>query len=163
MAKTIRYTPIGTIHSPFREPNGVPIQSATARDVEGSVEIFPQYIGGLKDISGFSHLILIYHFHLACRGKLQVRPYLERRRKHGIFSTRSPARPNSIGISTVRLEGIRGKRLRIRDVDVVDGTPILDIKPYVPNFDYRRADKIGWYSGKLEKLRYTKADNRFLR
>ncbi len=160
---TIRYTPIGIIHSPLKKQAGSPIQSVSAKNVKGVVEVFPPYVAGLKDIVGFSHLILIYHFHLVCKPSLTVKPYLEKRRKHGIFSTRAPARPNSIGISTVKVERVRGGRLYVHGLDMLDGTPLLDIKPYVPTFDSRQVESIGWYAGKLSNLPRTKADNRFAR
>jgi tRNA-Thr(GGU) m(6)t(6)A37 methyltransferase TsaA len=162
--RSVRYTPIGVIHSPLKESAGAPIQSVSANHVKGIVEVFPSYARGLKDIAGFSHLILIYHFHMARKQvSLVVRPYLDSEGQHGVFSTRAPARPNSIGISTVRLERIKGRNIYVKDVDIVDGTPLLDIKPYVPRFDYRRAKRIGWYAGKIHRLDNTKADSRFAR
>jgi tRNA (adenine37-N6)-methyltransferase len=157
------YTPIGIIHSPLKDQAGSPIQSVSAKNVEGVVEVFPPYAEGLKDIVGFSHLILIYHFHLVCKASLVVKPYLEKRRRHGIFSTRSPSRPNSVGISTVKVERVRGARIYVRGIDMLDGTPLLDIKPYVPTFDSTQVERIGWYAGKLRNLPHTKADNRFAR
>jgi tRNA-Thr(GGU) m(6)t(6)A37 methyltransferase TsaA len=156
----IRYKTIGIIHSPFKEPRGTPIQPAAARDIEGSVEIFPEYAEGLSDIEGFSHIILIYHFHLSMGFSLKVKPYLDDQ-LHGIFATRAPARPNPIGISIVRLVRVEGKKLYIRDVDIVDGTPLLDIKPYVPEFDMQKAVKIGWLEKNTNKLYEAKDDGRF--
>ncbi|MBL7073825.1 tRNA (N6-threonylcarbamoyladenosine(37)-N6)-methyltransferase TrmO [candidate division KSB1 bacterium] len=156
----IRYKPIGIIHSPFKEPYGTPIQSAGARGIEGVVEIFPEYAEGLKDIEGFSHIILIYHFHLSKGFSLRVKPYLDDQ-LHGVFVTRAPARPNPIGISIVRLVRIEGVKLYIQDVDIVDGTPLLDIKPYVPEFDIREVDNIGWLEKNVNKLHKTKDDGRF--
>ncbi len=161
MRPAIIYKPIGTIHSPFKEPHDAPIQSACAGDSEGTIEIFPKYSEGLADLEGFSHIILLYHFHLSKKGvSLKVKPYLDDQ-LHGVFATRAPARPNAIGMSIVRLVKVEGSKLTIRDVDILDGTPLLDIKPYVPEFDLRNADKIGWFSGKTGKLPETRGDGRF--
>jgi len=158
----IRYKPIGTVRSPFKEPCGTPIQPPGARGVEGTVEIFPEYKEGLKDIDGFSHIVLIYHFHLSDEFSLEVKPYLDDRIR-GVFATRAPARPNPIGISIVRLVRVEGQRLLIRDVDIVDGTPLLDIKPYVPDFDSPEAERIGWLEKNLKELPKTRDDGRFMR
>ena len=160
--RAIRYHPIGIIHSPLKTPIGAPLQSVSAKDLEGTIDIFPEYASGLKDIEGFSHLILIYHFHLASEVSLTVKPYLDNK-THGIFATRAPARPNPIGISTVKLREVKGGWIRVRGIDVVDGTPLLDIKPYVPKFDTRRVQRIGWYDQNLDRLHETRADGRFAR
>jgi tRNA-Thr(GGU) m(6)t(6)A37 methyltransferase TsaA len=156
----IAYRPIGVVHSPFKEPFGAPIQSVAARDVEGVVELFPQYAKGLRDIEGFSHLILIYHFHLSNGPSLIVRPYLDDE-THGVFATRATARPNSIGISVVRLVRVDGTRLYITGVDILDGTPVLDIKPYIPQFDAIETEKIGWLKDRIHMVDETKDDGRF--
>ena len=156
----IRYKPIGIIHSPFKEPRGTPIQPAGARDIEGTVEIAPEYVEGLKDIEGFSHIILIYHFHLSTGYLLKVEPYMDEESR-GVFATRAPNRPNPIGISIVCLVKVDGNMLYIKDVDIVDGTPLLDVKPYVPEFDARKAEKIGWLGGKVNKLSKARDDGRF--
>lgn len=157
----LNYKPIGVIHSPFKEARGTPIQPTGAEGIEGTVEIFPEYCAGLKDIDGFSHLILLYHFHLTDGYSLEVRPYLDKR-IHGVFSTRIPGRPNPIGLSVVRLIKVENCTLHIQDVDIVDGTPLLDIKPYVPEFDLREIDQIGWLSGKAGGARHTKSNGRFV-
>lgn len=157
----IKYKPIGIIHSQFKEPRGTPIQPTVARGIKGTVEVFPEYAEGLKDIEGFSHIILIYHFHLAKKSSLRVRPYMDNEIR-GVFSTRAQSRPNPIGISTVRLMGIEKTVLNIQDVDIVDGTPLLDIKPYVPAFDVRKVKKIGWIEQNIPKLAETKDDGRFV-
>ena len=157
----IKYKPIGIIHSPFNEPHGIPIQSAAARDIEGTIEILPEYTEGLKDIEGFSHIILIYHFHLSRGSTLKVKPYMDYELR-GVFATRAPARPNPIGISIVRLVRVEGGKLHILDVDIVNGTPLLDIKPYVPEFDIREVDKTGWLTENVHKLRKAKDDGRFI-
>ena len=133
MAEII-YQPIGIIHSPFATPPGAPIQPPAAHAIPGTVVIFPEYQEGLQDLEGFSHLFLIYHFHLSRPYTLKVKPFLDATTR-GVFATRAPARPNPIGLSVVRLERIEGNTLFIVDVDIVDGTPLLDIKPYVPAFD----------------------------
>jgi tRNA-Thr(GGU) m(6)t(6)A37 methyltransferase TsaA len=159
--KEIIYKPIGVIRTPFKEPRGVPIQPKAASGIKGTVEILPEYAEGLKDIEGFSHIILVYHFHLTRGFSLKLKPYLDDRLR-GVFSTRAPARPNSIGISVVGLEGVEENMLYVRDVDIVDGTPLLDIKPYVPEFDIREAEKIGWLEKKVQQLSGAKDDGRFM-
>jgi len=129
MMEKITYRPIGVVHSPFKKPEGTPIQSAAATDTSAVVEVFPEYAEGLDDLDGFSHIILLYHFHLAAKCSLSVRPYLDHT-PHGLFATRAPARPNSIGLSIVRLSGISNGELQVMDVDILDGTPLLDVKPY---------------------------------
>ena len=156
----IKYRPIGIIHSPFEGPNGTPIQPAGAKGINGSVEVFPQYAEGLKDVEGFSHIILIYHFHLSGESSLTAKPYMDTE-SHGVFAMRGPSRPNSIGISVVRLVKVEENILRIQDVDIVDGTPLLDIKPYVPEFDIRDVESIGWLEKNVHKLSESKDDGRF--
>lgn len=156
----IEYRQIGIIHSKFRGTYGTPIQPAGARDVEGVVEVFQDYIESLQDLEGFSHIILLYHFHLAGTFSPIVKPYMDDK-EHGVFATRTPSRPNPIGISVVRLVEIKGEKLYVQDVDVVDGTPLLDIKPYVPEFDTRKVERIGWLEKKVRKLQKTKDDGRF--
>jgi len=156
----IKYQPIGVIHSPFKEPKGTPIQPAGANGIRGTVEVFPEYVNGLKDVDGFSHLILIYHFHLSQGSSLEAKPYMNNQAR-GVFAMRGPNRPNPIGISVVRLIRIEENILHIQDVDIVDGTPLLDIKPYVPEFDIREVEKIGWLEKKVHKLSTSKDDGRF--
>jgi len=158
--KEIIYSPIGIIHSPFKRPDGTPIQPKGAQGVNGSVDVFPQYAEGLQDIEGFSHIILIYHFHLSGKSPLTVKPYMDKE-SHGVFAMRGPSRPNSIGISAVRLLRVEGPVLHIQDVDIVNGTPLLDIKPYVPEFDVRNVESIGWLEKNVHKLPESKDDGRF--
>jgi tRNA (adenine37-N6)-methyltransferase len=158
--KDITYKPIGTIHSPFKEISGMPIQQPGAQDVTATIDIESAYAEGLKDLDGFSHVILLYHFHQVKDFKLQLKPFLDDELR-GVFSTRAPVRPNPIGISIVRLMRIEGCTLHIEGVDILDGTPLLDIKPYVPAFDERSADRIGWLSGKAANAREKKSDDRF--
>ncbi len=156
----ITYKQIGIIHSPFKEPKGIPIQSSAARGIGGTIEVFPEYAEGLEDLDGFSHILLLYHFHMVRESLLKVRPFMDEQ-EHGVFSTRAPSRPNPIGISIVRLVGIDGNLLRVRDVDIVDGTPLLDIKPYVPEFDVRAVERKGWLEKNVNKLPSATDDGRF--
>jgi tRNA-Thr(GGU) m(6)t(6)A37 methyltransferase TsaA len=156
----IKYKPIGIIHSPFKEPKGTPIQPPGAKGIKGTVEIFPEYGEGLRDIEGFSHIILLYHFHLSKGEALVVKPYMDSE-AHGVFAMRGPSRPNPIGISVVQLVKVEGNTLHIQDVDIVEGTPLLDIKPYVPEFDLREAAKIGWLETNVHQLSVSRDDGRF--
>jgi len=156
----IRYRPIGFIRTPFASPEGMPIQPAAAKGVVGRVELDPGLADGLKDLDGFSHVILIYHFHRAKPAMLRVKPYMDSVER-GVFATRSPARPNAIGISVVRLLGVERNVLRVENVDIVDGTPLLDIKPYVPQFDGAEDVRIGWLQDNVGKLDHTRDDGRF--
>ncbi len=156
----VEFTPIGVIRTPYEEPKGVPIQPSAGKDIQGTVEVFPEFAEGLKDIDGFSHIILLYHFHLARESKLMGIPFLDDEPR-GIFAIRGPSRPNPIGMSIVRLDRREGNILHIRDMDIVDGTPLLDIKPYVPMFDERDDVKIGWLEGKGSQFPDKKDDGRF--
>ena len=135
--------PIGVIHSPFTDKAQMPIQASRSQ-AKGQVEVYPEFAGGLEDIGGFSHIILLYVFHLSSGYTLQVKPFLDNRLR-GLFSTRYPYRPNPIGLSIVRLVSLQNSLLEIEGVDVLDGTPLLDIKPYVPDFDRREDTRTGWY------------------
>jgi tRNA-Thr(GGU) m(6)t(6)A37 methyltransferase TsaA len=156
-----RYKQIGVIHSPFKEPRGTPIQPTAGKDIEGTAEVFPEFREGLKDLDGFSHIILIFHCHLTKASSLSVKPFLDDQTR-GVFSTRAPGRPNPIGISVVRLIGIEENLLHIKDLDIIDGTPLLDIKPFVSEFDERKAAKKGWLEKNLNKLHESKDDGRFI-
>jgi len=158
----IAYRPIGIIHSPHKKPQGSPIQPTAARGIEGEIDIFPEFAEGLEDLAGFSHIFIIYHCHLSKAYSLKVKPFLDDNQR-GLFATRAPARPNPIGISVVRIVKIEKGHLDILNVDVVDGTPLLDIKPYVPAFDVHTVDKIGWIEDKTGKIKETVDDGRFLR
>ena len=127
----INYSPIGIIHSPFTDLDGMPIQPSGAQGIKGHILINEEFVEGLDDLDGFSHIYLLYHMHLARSYRLKVIPFLDDQLR-GVFSTRAPKRPNSIGLSVVKLNSINLNRLEIENVDIIDGTPILDIKPYVP-------------------------------
>ena len=159
----IVFTPIGVIHTPFHRPEGVPIQGALRPDVEGRVEVYSEYETGLKDVEGFSHLILLYHFHLAEGYSLAVRPFLDDTPR-GVFAIRGPRRPNPIGMTVVRLVKKEGNVLVVGGVDMVDGTPLLDIKPYFPDVDAHRVSRLGWMGDKLRREgRRKRADDRFVK
>jgi tRNA (adenine37-N6)-methyltransferase len=158
--REIVYKPIGTIRTSFQNVEGMPIQPLGAEGTKGSVELFPEYTEGLHDIEGYSHLILIYHFHLSKGASLLVKPFLDDKLR-GVFATRAPKRPNSIGFSVVRLTSVNQNRLEIEDADIVDGTPLLDIKPFVSDFDNRYDTKTGWMTGKQLQARAKRSDERF--
>ncbi len=163
--KKIEFKPIGIIHSPFKELKGMPIQPAGAKRIKGTVEIFPEFKDGLKDLDGFSHIILIFNFHLSKNYNLKVMPYMEDEIR-GVFATRAPRRPNQIGISIVRLDKIEDNIMYISNVDIIDGTPLLDIKPFVPKFDCFDIDentKVGWLKRRVEKVDNHKSDGRFVK
>lgn len=136
--------PIGVIHSPFTQKDNMPIQ-ASRSDAVGQVEVFEDYAAGLTDIEGLSHLILLYVFHRSAGYTLEVEPFLDDK-LHGIFATRYPYRPNPLGLSIVTLTGRQGRQLEVSGIDVLDGTPLLDIKPYIPEFDLRNDVRTGWYA-----------------
>ena len=156
----VTFRPIGVIRTPFSTTAGMPIQATAAVGIPGWIELDPDLAAGLLDLEGFSHLTLLYHLHRITATRLTVTPFLDER-PHGIFATRSPARPNPIGISTVRLLAIAGSTIEIEDVDMLDGTPLLDLKPYVPAFDDRDDVRIGWFTNRLDRLPETLADARF--
>ncbi|MFX1520782.1 MAG: tRNA (N6-threonylcarbamoyladenosine(37)-N6)-methyltransferase TrmO [Promethearchaeota archaeon] len=160
----ITYKPIGIIYSPFKEPKGTPIQPTAAKGIDGKVEVFPEYVDGLQDLDGFSYIIILYHCHLATGFSLKVKPYLDDK-LHGVFATRAPRRPNSIGLSIVNLIRIEENIIHIQDVDIIDETPLLDIKPYVPNFDIREVERIriGWLEKSVHRHKISKDDGRFIK
>ena len=157
----IEYQPIGIIHTPFTEPDGMPIQPAGAAGVAGRVEVFAQYREGLRDLDGFSHIILLYHFHRSRGFTLRVVPFLDTRPR-GVFATRAPRRPNSVGLSVVRLRRVEDGVLHVENVDILDGTPLIDIKPYVPEFEGQAEVRTGWLAEARGKAAQHKSDRRFL-
>jgi tRNA-Thr(GGU) m(6)t(6)A37 methyltransferase TsaA len=156
----ITFDPIGTIYTPFKTKKGMPIQSKGAMGIKGQIILNENLVAGLADLDGFSHIILIYYFHESAGFELKIIPFLDET-KRGVFSTRAPSRPNSIGISVVRLLNIEKNILNIENVDMIDGTPLLDIKPYIPDFDIHEIDKCGWLENKSDKLNEIKSDSRF--
>ena len=138
---------IGVIHTPFASRSGMPIQAARSEAV-GCVEVYPEYAPGLQDLDGFSHVILVYWFHCASSFSLTVRPFLDDHSR-GLFATRYPARPNRIGLSVVELMAVEGCTLHVQGVDMLDGTPLLDIKPFVPAFDHREGSRVGWLTERV--------------
>ncbi len=143
----IEYNPIGFIHTPFKDLNSIPKQSTRGKGIKGTVELLPQYQGGLKDLQGFSHIILLCHFHMVKEFHLDVVPS-GRSTMRGLFATRTPRRPNPIGLSVVRLLEIQENRLLISDLDILDGTPLLDIKPYFQVFEADEEILTGWFDSK---------------
>lgn len=141
--------PIGVIHSPFTEKEQTPIQASRSQ-AAGQVEVFPEYVEGLQDVEGFSHIFLLYIFHCSRGYELKVKPFLDDNLR-GLFSTRYPCRPNPIGFSVVSLVARRENILDIEGVDVLDGTPLLDIKPYIPGFDEHKATRISWYETRSKR------------
>lgn len=156
----VELKPIGVIHSPFHELEGMPIQPAGARGVQGTVEVFQEYRAGLKDLDGFSHIVLLYLFHQSQGFNLHVVPYLDTEIR-GVFATRAPRRPNAIGLSVVQLNMVQDRILHIENVDILDGTPLLDIKPYVPEFDAQFNVRTGWLENARQAVRHRKSDDRF--
>jgi tRNA (adenine37-N6)-methyltransferase len=156
----ITFSEIGRIHSPFHCKEGMPIQSSGAKDMQGTITVDAMYMEGLKDIETFSHIILIYVFHRSEGFQLQVKPFLDNA-VHGVFATRAPRRPNPVGISVVELLKRDGNVLVIKGVDVLDDTPLLDIKPYVPGFDVFQVSSVGWLENKKQQMKTKKSDRRF--
>ena len=148
--RTVQYQIIGVIHSPFNDQKRTPIQSAFS-SARGTVEVFPQYSEGLEGLAAFSHLFLVYHFHQAKPGPLMETPFLDGERPRGIFSIRHYNRPNPIGLSIVEIEKIEGNILFIKGIDVLDGTPLLDLKPYVARFDHRNGVRDGWIDAQQKR------------
>jgi tRNA-Thr(GGU) m(6)t(6)A37 methyltransferase TsaA len=157
---TFTYTPIGIIHSPYEDLSGMPIQPTGARGVRGTIDIFPEYRDGLCDLDGFSRIILIFVFHKSTEYTLVVKPFLDDTQR-GVFATRAPKRPSAIGLSIVRLTGMHECTLDIEDVDILDGTPLLDIKPYVPAFDAYPDAASGWLEPVIQNAESFRSDARF--
>jgi tRNA-Thr(GGU) m(6)t(6)A37 methyltransferase TsaA len=156
----IVYRSIGTIHSPFQDIKGMPVQPGGAEGVRGRVDILPELAPAMKDLDGFSHLILIYHLHRAGEYTALVVPFLDNQ-SHGVFATRAPARPNTIGLSVVKLLRVEENQLYIENVDILDGTPLLDLKPYVPEFDAADDVRVGWLEKSRDQVRRKRSDDRF--
>lgn len=158
----IVFTPIGIIYSQYQSPEGVPIQPLAAKSSSGKIEIFEEYVECLKDLEGFSHIHLLFHFNKPRRKFTPlVTPFLDSKYR-GVFSTRAPHRPNGIGLSVVRLDRVEKNILYISELDIINETPLLDIKPFVPQFDNRDNCRIGWLEGKIENMDNAKDDGRFV-
>jgi tRNA-Thr(GGU) m(6)t(6)A37 methyltransferase TsaA len=156
----ITYHPIGVVYSPFKNIAGMPIQPPGAVGVQGKVEVFPEYQRGLQDVEGFSHIILLYHLHRAKEAKLMVTPFLDPQPR-GVFATRAPTRPNPIGLSVVKLLKLDEHILHIENVDILDSTPLLDIKPYVPAFEHYDEIRLGWLENTEQDVKNKRSDDRF--
>lgn len=158
--EVIKFYPIGIIRTPFNSKEGMPIQPSGALGVQGRIEIFDEFVEGLKDLDGFSHIILIYNLHESKDYELMVKPFMDDELR-GVFSTRAPKRPNPVGLSVVKLLKIEDNILYIENIDVLNNTPLLDIKPFIPDADSPVVDKLGWLEGKSNKMKDNKSDNRF--
>lgn len=157
----ITYSSIGIIYSPFKELAGMPIQPTGKSSAPGHVELYPEFIEGIKDLEGFSHIYLLYYLHKVRQVKLTVTPFLDKEAR-GIFATRAPSRPNPIGLSLVKLIRIEGNFIYIDDIDILDGTPLIDIKPYIPEFENKENIRIGWLEKAKRRVQEKKSDSRFV-
>ena len=157
----ITYTPIGIIHSPFKELEGMPIQPTSESSAAGHVDVYPEFTEGLKDLAGFSHIYLLYHLHKSAPAKLHLKPFLDNEVR-GVFSTRAPRRPNPIGLSLVKILRVEGNCIYIANIDILDKTPLLDIKPYIPEFENVESIRVGWVEKSKGQVQKKKSDGRFL-
>jgi tRNA (adenine37-N6)-methyltransferase len=156
----IIYKPIGVIHTSFNSLEEMPIQPTSDASGPGVVEVFSEYAEALRDLEGFSHIYLLYHFHKVRQSQLIVTPFLDSK-PHGIFATRAPARPNPLGLSLVTLVRIDQRHVFVEGADVLNGTPLLDIKPFVPEFEHVQSVRIGWLEQVRDKIRSQRSDDRF--
>lgn len=152
--------PIGKIQTPFNSIEDMPIQPKGAKDVEGIVILDEKFQEGLKDLDGFSHVYLIYNFHEVKREELTVTPFMDTQQR-GVFSTRSPLRPNHIGLSIVKLKKVEDNKIFVDGIDVLNGTPLLDIKPFIEKFDGVKDSKSGWLKASQEDVINKRSDKRF--
>ena len=152
--------PIGLIHSPFTTIEDMPIQPKGAAETAGHISIFDEYVGGLQDLDGFSHIYLLYFFHKATRTRMHVIPFMDEQPR-GVFATRSTLRPNHIGLSIVNLTRVEGNRIFVKGIDILDGSPLLDIKPYIHQFDAVQKSVSGWMKSNDLEVRQTRSDERF--
>ena len=159
-ANKITYNTIGIVHSPHKSIERIPIQPIGANGIKAEIKIFEEFQEGLKDLEGFSHIIVLYHFHKSKDFKLIVKPFLDKE-THGVFATHAPNRPNSIGLSVLRLIKIVRNVIHVENVDILDETPVLDIKPYVSKFDSVEEEKNGWLEKNINKSNMQKSDKRF--
>jgi tRNA-Thr(GGU) m(6)t(6)A37 methyltransferase TsaA len=160
MNNSIEFKVIGTVHSRFTQQKGTPIQGKMAPEETAEIEIYPDYAPGLKDLEGFDYVYVFFKFDRADKKKLLVRPYLDEVER-GVFSTRSPLRPNPLGMTIVKLDKIVENRIFVSGVDILDNSPVIDIKPYIPDFDHNLPKKTGWYANKKNTSKKVLADNRF--
>lgn len=160
MEMKIEYSPIGYVRSPFKDPSGMPIQNRGGKGIEGTVEVLDEFVEGISDLEGFSHILLLCHLHRSNGYDLKVVPFLDDVVR-GVFSTRAPRRPNPIGLHVVRLERVEGNVLYIKDLDMIDGTPVLDIKPYFPMVGEGEEIRTGWIEGKHKRFDSEISDKRF--
>ena len=157
----IIYKSIGIIHSPYKTIDNMPIQPAAADGIKGQIILNEEYVEGLADLDGFSHIYLLYHLHLSESYNLKVIPFLDVEHR-GLFATRAPRRPNSIGLSVVKLVKIDFNVIEIENIDIVDGTPLLDIKPYIYEMEFVNNPKTGWLSSYIKEIKSKKSDKRFI-
>ncbi len=156
----IEFKPLGTVETRFEQQAGTPIQGRMAPEERGCIRIFDEFAAGLKDLEGFSHIYVFFAFDRAAAGQLLVKPYLDQV-EHGVFATRSPLRPNPLGMTIVRLDRIEGNCLHVSGIDILNGSPVIDIKPYIPDFDHFQPEKIGWYAANEQRDSLVLADARF--
>ena len=159
MTPDISFTIIGTVRSPWKTTVGMPVQPTGAKGIQGRIDIFKEFRPGLLDLAGFSRVILIYQFHESNGYDLRIVPFLDTM-PHGVFATRAPKRPSQIGLSVVRLLGVDESGIEIEDIDILDGTPVLDIKPYIPDIDSFPDEKTGWLK-EPGAMAMSRADRRF--
>ena len=159
-ATVVSYEPVGVVRSPYTDLANMPLQSVAAQDIQGQIEVRDRFVPGLADLDGFSHLHIVTHLHRGAPGELTVVPFLDDAPR-GIFATRSPRHPNPIGLSVVRLLTVEGNTLQISGIDLLDGTPVLDIKPYVPEFDAIAAERTGWLQHVAVRAHEVRSDARF--
>jgi len=157
---TINFTSIGTIRTPFKRKGGMPIQSSGSKGIKGTIILKKKLVKCLLDLDKFSHIYLLYHFHKSEGFDSQVIPFLDDQ-PHGIFATRAPRRPNAIGLSVVKIISIKDNILEVENVDILDGTPLIDIKPYIAQFDIHDIEKSGWINNKTGYPNEVKSDDRF--
>lgn len=157
----ITYVPIGVVRSPYASLDGMPLQTVAAAEVEATVDLHERVHGALRDLDGFSHLWLLAHLHRVDGWTPEITPFLDDDRPRGVLATRSPRHPNPIGLSLVELLAVEAGALRIRGVDLVDGTPVLDVKPYVPLFDARDEVRTGWFGAAAGRVHTRRSDDRY--
>jgi tRNA-Thr(GGU) m(6)t(6)A37 methyltransferase TsaA len=157
----ITYLPIGVVRSPYAALDGMPLQTVASAEVEATVELHPRVRDALRDLDGFSHVWLLAHLHRVDGWAPEVTPFLDDDRPRGVLATRSPRHPNPIGLSLVELVAVEPGALRIHGIDLVDGTPVLDVKPYVPLFDARDDVRAGWFAAAAERVRTVRSDGRY--